>query len=212
MQQKARENYIQGEVFTATPQKLQLLLVEAAMKNIHRTKQAWLDNRFDDGFESLSRAQDIVAEILCSLDVESNPTIAKKLASIYIFIFRRLAEGGMEHSQEKLDDALRVLASERETWKQVCEKFGSSMNPTTSSTGSSAATYTPSQPLSTAPTKILVSSTAPKSLGATPLTAPKPLGATPLSEGTPKIPSLGNPIPKPVKPTTPPQTGNNWDA
>ena len=192
MYQKARDNYLQGEVFTATPQKLQLLLIEAAIKNVHRTKQAWLNQRFDDGFESLTRAQDIVAEILCSLDVESNPAIAKKLASIYIFIFRRLAEGGMEHSQEKLDDALRILASERETWKQVCEKFGSTMDRTSAPAGgSSAATYTPSQPSSTGPAKILVSPT-----------APKPSGTTPLSvvENAPTIP----------KPSA--KTGKSWDA
>ena len=195
MYQKARENYIQGDVFTATPQKLQLLLIEAAMKNIHRTKQAWLDERFDDGFDSLSRAQDIVAEILCSLDVEGNPAIAKKLASIYIFIFRRLAEGGMEHSQEKLDDALRILSSERETWKLVCDKFGSTIEQAPTMVGeNAAATYTPSQQ----PAKILVSGG----------TTPKPLGTTPLSvpDNTPTIPK------PPVKPTVPPKTGNNWEA
>lgn len=125
--QTARTNYLQAEVHTATPQKLQLLLIEAAIKNIHRTRQAWKDQRLEDSFESLSRAQDIVAEILCSLDVESNPDIAKKLASIYIFIFRRLAEAGMTYEEEKLDDALRVLTSERETWRLVCEKFGSTV-------------------------------------------------------------------------------------
>ncbi|MDR1964573.1 MAG: flagellar export chaperone FliS [Planctomycetaceae bacterium] len=122
--QSIRQNYLQAEVHTATPQKLQLLLVEAAIKNIHRTKQFWKDQRYDDGIETLARAQDIVAEILCSLDREGSPDIAKKLASIYLFIFRRLAEGGMSHDEQKLDDALRVLNSERETWRLVCEKFG----------------------------------------------------------------------------------------
>lgn len=130
--QTARKNYIQAEVHTATPQKLQLLLVEAAIKNIHRTKQSWKESRFDVALDTLSRAQDIVAEILCSLDVEGNPDIAKRLASIYLFIFRRLAEGGMTNDEEKLDDALRVLNSERETWKQVCEKFGSTVGPASS--------------------------------------------------------------------------------
>ncbi|GHT30244.1 hypothetical protein FACS18942_11170 [Planctomycetales bacterium] len=49
------------------------------------------------------------------------------MASIYLFIFRRLAEAGMTYKEENLDDALRVLNSERETWKQVCEKFGSTV-------------------------------------------------------------------------------------
>ena len=150
MQSTVRQNYLQAEVQTATPQKLRLLLIEAAIKNIHRTKKAWEDERFEAGFESLSLAQDIVAELLSSLDKESNPELVGKIASIYVYIFRCLSEGGMTHDPLKLDDALRVLASERETWRQVCEKFGSSVN---GNTGTSARLD-----LSTdSPTKVLVS-------------------------------------------------------
>ena len=111
---------------TATPQKLRLMLIEAAIKNIHRTKKAWEEERYEAGFESLSLAQDIVAELLSSLDKESNPELSGKIVSIYVFIFRCLSEGGMRHDQQKMDDALRVLNSERETWRQVCDKFGAS--------------------------------------------------------------------------------------
>jgi flagellar protein FliS len=141
---RARNNYLQAEVQTATPQKLQLMLIEAAIKNIHRTKKAWQEERFEAAIDSLSLAQDIIAEILSSVDKEGSPELAGKIASIYVFIFRCLAEGGMAHDQQKLDDALRVLNSERETWRQVCEKFGSAiMNPgessgTSSGVGSSA--------------------------------------------------------------------------
>jgi flagellar protein FliS len=128
MQQNlAKQNYLQAEVQTATPQKLQLMLVEAAIKNIHRTKKAWEEEKFETGFESLSLAQDIIAEVLSSVDKEGNAELAGKIASIYVFIFRCLAEGGMSHDPQKLDDALRVLTSERETWRLVCEKFGSSL-------------------------------------------------------------------------------------
>ena len=104
------------------------MLIEAAMKNIHRTKKAWDEERFEAGFDSLALSQDIVAELLSSLDKESNPDLAGKIASIYVFIFRCLSESGMTHNPQKLDDALRVLTSERETWRQVCEKFGSTLD------------------------------------------------------------------------------------
>ncbi|GHT46959.1 hypothetical protein FACS189454_08890 [Planctomycetales bacterium] len=136
----ARHNYLQAEVQTATPQKLQLLLVEAAIKNVHRTKAAWETEKFDVGFETLTRAQDIVAEILSSLDRKNNPDLAGKIASIYVFIFKSMSEAGMTHNPEKLNDALRVLNSERETWKQVCEKFGSSLETTTTTQTISSAT------------------------------------------------------------------------
>ena len=138
MQNLVRQNYLQAEVHTATPQKVRLMLIEAAIKNIHRTKKAWEEERFEAGFESLSLAQDIVAELLSSLDKEGNPELAGKIASIYVFIFRCLAEAGMSHDQKKMDDALRVLNSERETWRQVCEKFGSKMTDESSGVGSSA--------------------------------------------------------------------------
>jgi len=130
--QTARQNYLQAEVQTATPQKLQLMLIEAAIKNVHRTKKAWEEERFEAAFDSLSLAQDIVAEILSSVDKDGSPELAGKIASIYVFIFRCLSEGGMTHDSQKLDDALRVLNSERETWRQVCEKFGTSVSGETS--------------------------------------------------------------------------------
>ena len=177
MQNLARQNYLQAEVQTATPQKLQLMLIEAAIKNIHRTKKAWEEEKFEAGFDSLSLAQDIVAEILSSVDKDGSPELAGKIASIYVFIFRRLSEGGMTHDPEKLDDALRVLTSERETWRQVCEKFGSSvLNPDSPGSSSRLDLSTDS------PTKVLVSP--PKSpSGITTATFGKP-AAKPQSGGS----------------------------
>jgi flagellar protein FliS len=230
MQQKqsARQNYLQAEVHTATPQKLQLMLIEAAIKNIHRTKQAWNDLRYDDGIETLSRAQDIIAEILCSLDKDRSPEIAPKLASIYLFIFRRLAESGMSHDEQKLEDALRVLNSERETWRLVCEKFGSTVGQTSASGESSVKLDFAKDSVSppTSGTKVLVPPTPPpptsgtftrsafgqsvKPLGAgtgtsggiqtdTTLAGAKPLGKTPLNVNVPP-------------PQNPPRTGKSWDV
>jgi len=164
-QQTVRQNYIHADVFSATPQKLQLLLVEAAIKNILKTKKHWEEGNISDGFDTVTLAQDIVAEILCSLDVENNPEIAKKLASIYVFIFRRLSEAGMHQDQEKLNDAYRVLCSERETWRLVCEKFGSTKTEgAVSSVGESAQKSVPDAS-KTAPGATVWSTSTPVSAG-----------------------------------------------
>jgi flagellar protein FliS len=188
MQNLARQNDLQAEDHTATPQKLQLMLVEAAIKNIHRTKKAWDEEKFEAAMDSLALAQDIIAEILSSLDKEGAPELAGKIASIYVFIFRCLAEGGMTHDQQKLDDALRVLNSERETWKQVCEKFGSAIiNPGESSSVGSSATRLDLSTDSSA--KVL---TSPKSSGISTATFAKPIP------------------PKDAKPST--SSGVGWDV
>jgi len=179
----SRQNYLLAEVHTATPQKLQLMLVEAAIKNIHRTKRHWEEEKFEAGFESLSLAQEIITEILSSVDKEGNPELASKIASIYIFIFRCLAESGMTHDPLKLDDALRVLNSERETWRLVCEKFGTSLN------GESSA-------------RLDLSTDSPPE---TPKPATKPSGIT--------TATFGRPAPKPVESSQDkPAGGMSWDV
>ena len=197
-----RQHYLQAEVQTATPQKLQLLLIEAAIKNIHRTKKAWEEERFEAGFDSLSNAQDIVTEILSSLDKDGSPELAGKIASIYVFIFRCLAEGGMMHDQQKLDDALRVLNSERETWRQVCDKFGSTIINDSSGVGTSSSVGSSARlDLSTdSTTKVAVT--------------PKPSGITTSTFG--RSASFGSGV-KPLGTSEPPKdlpsgTGKSWDV
>jgi flagellar protein FliS len=201
MQKLARQNYLQAEVQTATPQKLQLMLVEAAIKNIHRTKKAWEEDKFELGFDSLALAQDIVAEILSSLDKEGSPELAGKIASIYVFIFRCLSEGGMAHDPQKLDDALRVLNSERETWRQVCEKFGSSLTGDSSSTANSVGAPKRLDLSTDSPSKVLVPPKSPTASGISTATLARP------SAG------MGSGVIKPLDPPKDaPSAGNSWEV
>jgi len=203
----ARQNYLQAEVQTATPQKLQLMLVEAAIKNVHRTKKAWEEERFEAAFDSLALAQDIVAEILSSLDKEGSPELAGKLASIYVFIFKCLTEGGMTHDQQKMDDALRVLNAERETWQQVCEKFGSQLGNESSSAGTSSGVSSSAR-LDLSSDSAVRSGTIPKPA------ASKPSGITTATFGKPA--GMGSAV-KPIgasesKKDSAAESGVSWDV
>lgn len=224
-QQNIRYNYILAEVSTATPQKLQLLLIEAAIKNIYRTKNSWADKQFDVALDHLAKAQDIVAEILGSLDVKGNPEIAKQLAAIYLFIFRRLAEAGMTNDEQKLDDALRILNCERETWQLVCDKFGANFDSvskisgtatgsTTISTTNANVQYTPSTPQAgrqnSASVQLSTGTANAPSTFSKPPGAPfgagvRPLGASPIQTNA----SLAQPK-VPVPPAQ--SSGNSWDV
>jgi hypothetical protein len=149
--------------------------------------------------------------MLCSFDVENSPEIAKKLASIYVFIFRRLTEAGMKQDQEKLNDAYRVLCSERETWRQVCEKFGSTKTDgAVSSVGQSA--QKPVQDASkTVPGATVWSASTPVSPGGSgtyslpPKTGnhqrPSTPPSAPVASNTPNMPSPIFPVQAPAMPT-----------
>ncbi len=125
MERSAHDSYLTTEVRTATPPKLQLILIEAALRSAGRAGELWRENRDDEACGELLRAQDIVGELLAALDRENYPEMAAQAGAVYLFIFRRLLEAGQQRDPAKLDDAVRVLEVERETWRQVCRRYGS---------------------------------------------------------------------------------------
>ena len=57
MPDSARESYLTTEVLTATPQKTQLLLIEAALRSSQRAGQQWAAKQDEAALQSLLHAQ-----------------------------------------------------------------------------------------------------------------------------------------------------------
>ncbi|MDA7977983.1 MAG: flagellar protein FliS [Pirellulales bacterium] len=124
MSHSSRDDYLKAEVLTASPQKLQLMLIEAAIRNVRQGYQALQDGNADAAKQPLLKAQDIVGQILSGLRSEHAPDLAGKVAAIYVFVLRALVEGMIDGVPEKLAGVLRVLEEERTTWAQLCEQLG----------------------------------------------------------------------------------------
>lgn len=123
MQSSIRDNYLETEVMTATPQRLQYMLIDAAIRNLQRGKHLRSENLHDRACEVLIRAQEIVTQILSGLNREVDADLTRKVASVYMFVFRSLNEAQVGQGDAKLDECIRVLEVERETWRLLCEKL-----------------------------------------------------------------------------------------
>ena len=122
MPTSARNQYLETEVLTATPQKLHLLLIEAAMRFAERARHHWRDGNREKAFQSMILAQEAVAKMLSGLNLKTPTPLVQDISSVYNFIFRTLVDANRHHDERKLDDALRVLSAERETWRLVCQQ------------------------------------------------------------------------------------------
>jgi flagellar protein FliS len=125
MSQAGPKSYLQTEVLTAPPQKLHLMLIEGAIRSIERARQHWQEGDDEAACENLIRGQQIMTELLGGLDDKAAPALARKVAGVYLFVFRRLAEANLARDPARLADAQQVLEVERETWRLLCEKLGS---------------------------------------------------------------------------------------
>jgi hypothetical protein len=50
------------------------------------------------------------------------------VAGVYVFVYRSLVEASLHQSEQKLEDAVRVLRIEEETWRLLCEQLGDNGN------------------------------------------------------------------------------------
>jgi len=123
MESSARESYFTTEVTTATPQRLQGMLIEAAVRLAERARHRRRAGQHEAACEDLVRAQEIVAQMLASLNPQADAALAKRVAGVYLFVCRSLMEANLRHDDSRLDDAIRVLQIERETWRLLCQKL-----------------------------------------------------------------------------------------
>lgn len=123
MQTSAREAYLETQVMTATPQKLHLMLIDGAIRSVLQAQHHWQQKKDEEASEVLIRGQEILSEMLASVS-NGDHEISRRLTALYLYLFRTLTEAHLQHDESKLKDVLRVLEIERETWNQVCEKFG----------------------------------------------------------------------------------------
>jgi flagellar protein FliS len=88
----------------------------------NRAKQSWADGRSDIALKSLMRAQNILAEMMSTVDLDGGKIVNNVLA-IDEFIYRNLVRAGSYRDEKALADAIRVLERERDNWRLVCEKL-----------------------------------------------------------------------------------------
>lgn len=146
MSVSARESYLATEVLTAPPQKLHLLLVEAAIRACEKARSFWHQKKDAEATEALIRAQEIMSELVAGLNRQAEPQLVRQVASLYLFIYRNLLEAGFLRDEKKLDDALRVLREERTTWQLVCQRSEETASRTNPGTATRDSQATPASP------------------------------------------------------------------
>ena len=116
------ENYLETEVLTATPQKLQLMMINGAIRFAYQAQQLSEQQEMDEAWDRLARCREIVAEIHGRIDPEESP-LMRDVAAIYMFLFQELTDLHAAGDYSRLEGVLKVLNEERETWEELCRQM-----------------------------------------------------------------------------------------
>jgi flagellar protein FliS len=130
---KQHSQYLESKVLTAPPHRLQLMLIEGAIRFGRQAEELLRQGDTVGAATPLLRLIDIVGEMLVGVRKQKSD-INQKLTSLYWFLFRRVTEAKIHADPRKLAEALQLLEFERQTWSAVCEKFSSESPRTTTPT------------------------------------------------------------------------------
>ena len=121
----AANPYLRTKVLTASPAELRLMLFDGALKFARQTRRLMEAEKRDLEaiFESALRTQKIVLELSSSLTRDNGDELYEKLTALYHFIYTRLVDANIKKDVGALDEAIKLLAYERETWAMAMEEM-----------------------------------------------------------------------------------------
>lgn len=108
---------------TASPEQLRLMLFEGAIKFCRQGRDHLSRDDYEGMFNALVRAQKIVLELSNSLRPEVDPELCERLGALYTYIYRRLVDATTERDAEAIDESIRLIDYERETWVLLMNKL-----------------------------------------------------------------------------------------
>ncbi len=115
--------YLKTKVMTANPEELRLMLFEGAIKFCRQALDAIGKADCEKMYNAILRAQKIIIELSNALKHDEAPDLCDKLAALYNFMYRRLVDANISRDADIINEVIRLLEYERETWLMVMGKI-----------------------------------------------------------------------------------------
>ncbi len=133
MSQKPVNPYLKTKIMTASPEQLRLMLYDGALKFCRQARAALEKKNFEESYANLMRAQKIVLELSTSLNHDADPQLCQRLSALYTYVYRLLVDANMKRETAIVDEAIKLVEYERETWQMLMQKLAGEGKPTDTS-------------------------------------------------------------------------------
>jgi flagellar protein FliS len=120
--------YRETRVKTASPGQLVVMLYDEAIKQSDTAIELFgTDSKpKPEDIERIGRAlgkvQDIITELMASLDFDAGGDIAKDLFALYVWFGREILEANIQKDPKRIASVRTMLASLREAWADAASK------------------------------------------------------------------------------------------
>ncbi len=116
--------YKETHIKTASQGKIIIMLYDEALRQLDTAIRLLKDDtrEYDKVNSSILRAQDMVTELMVSLDFEKGGDIAQGLYGLYMFFNQHMMQANMKKDAEMLSTVRTQLNELRGAWDQIINK------------------------------------------------------------------------------------------
>ena len=123
------QSYRKTNVMTADPKRLVVLCYEGAIDNLKIGKNKIIERDYEGKCRALTRAQDIIGELLSSLNFEKGGSIANGLDSLYNYMLRRIIHADFKNDVPAIDEVVQLLTELKAAWEDIFRRKESRLEP-----------------------------------------------------------------------------------
>lgn len=122
-------DYKSMQVLSSKPEKLILLLYDGAIKFIRKGQQSLENEQLEEAHNNLIRAQNILVELMGSLNFDKGGEIASNLFRIYEFMHYTLVQANVKKEPEPLGRICEQLKHLRDSWFKALKNEAGGKDP-----------------------------------------------------------------------------------
>ena len=113
--------YKETKVKTSSQGQIIVMLYDAAIRHMDSAIQQLQskDKRLDAVNTSLTKARDIITELICSLDMEAGGAFAERMFALYMWFNQQLLEANLNKDPKPVAAVRGMMNDLREAWVQI---------------------------------------------------------------------------------------------
>ncbi len=113
--------YRETKIQTASQTELIVMLYDGAINQIKLATEFMAQGhiKFDRINATLGKAQDIITELIASLNMDEGGEIARNLLNLYLFFNEQIKDANVTKNTQQLYDIIYMLEVLRDTWSEL---------------------------------------------------------------------------------------------
>lgn len=113
------DRYLEIKYMTANPAELISMLYDGAIGFLKKAKEGMMKGKEEESNKYMMRVQDIICELISSLELEKGGEIASNLLSLYMYMLKRSVEANIRNDPDIVDEISALISDLKDAWDEA---------------------------------------------------------------------------------------------